>query len=70
MARGYRTMPYPSIQIIKELKRLGFGALITSDCHDASKLDHGFPLARDILIACGFTKKYILNEKGFCAVAL
>ncbi len=70
IARGYRTTPYPSIPILKELKRLGFGAVISSDCHDAAKLDCNFAQAGELLKFCGFREKYILTEGGFVPVAL
>lgn len=70
MARGYRTTPYPSIPILKELKRLGFSAIISSDCHDGRKLDCGFEQARELLLRCGFKEKYILTDSGFRAVEL
>ncbi len=65
IARGYRTTPYPTPAILKELKRLGFGAIISSDCHDVSKLDCGFDNAEELLRECGFRQVYILTEKGF-----
>ncbi len=70
IARGYRTMPYPSIPLIKELKRLGFGAIISSDCHDATKLDCAFDESRDILLHCGYTEHYLLTDSGFKATKL
>ncbi len=65
IARGYRKTPYPSIPILKELKRLGFGAVITSDCHDANMLDCGFDNAEELLKECGFKQIHILTETGF-----
>ncbi len=70
MARGYRSIPYPAPFIIKELKRLGFGAVITSDCHRKENLDFGFEEAAKLLEACGFRERYILTEQGFEAVPL
>lgn len=70
MARGYRTTPYPDPFVVKELKRLGFGAVITSDCHDANQLDCGFEAAAQLLKDCGFTEKYILTKDGFRGVPL
>lgn len=70
IARGYRKTPYPSPFLIKELKRLGFGAVISSDCHDSTKLECGFNLAAEILKFCGFREKYILTDKGFIPVSL
>ncbi len=65
IARGYRTTPYPAIPILKELKRLGFCPIITSDCHDKNMLECSFDMAREMLTESGFCEKYILTENGF-----
>ena len=70
IARGYRTTPYPSLTLLKELKRLGFGAVITSDCHDRKFLDYGFNDAAALLKECGFKEQYILTKEGFKATEL
>ncbi len=70
VARGYRNTPYPSPEIIKELKRRGFGAVITSDCHDRNKLDYKFEDSAELLRSCGYKEKYILTDNGFVAVEL
>lgn len=70
MARGYKTTPYPDLFIIKEMKRLGFGAIISSDCHDMTKMEYGFDMATELLRAGGFKERYILTDAGFKAVAL
>ncbi len=70
IARGYRTTPYPSIPLLKELKRLGFDPVITSDCHDANRLDCCFDDARQLLLHCGFRESFILTENGFAGQKL
>jgi histidinol-phosphatase (PHP family) len=70
MSRGYRTTPYPSVSLMKELKRLGFGVVITSDCHNKIYLDYKFEESAELLKECGFTEKYILTGNGFVAVPL
>jgi len=70
IARGYRTTPYPAPFIIKELKRLGFGAVVTSDCHDKNKLACCRTEAMELLAACGFKEQFVLTEKGFLPVPL
>ena len=70
MARGYRTAPYPAPAFLREFKRRGFGAVITSDCHSAPLLDHAFADAAALLRAYGFTEKYVLTDRGFTAVPL
>ena len=70
MARGYRTTPYPDLFLIKELKRLGFGAVISTDCHDRRKLDYGYEDAEKLLKKCGFKERFVLTEDGFVGVEL
>lgn len=70
ISRGYRKAPYPSVPIIKEFKRNGFGVVITSDCHDANHLDCYFKEATELLKSCGYKEKYVLTESGFTAVTL
>jgi len=70
IARGYRTIPYPAVPIMQELHRRGFGAVITSDCHNKAQLDCGFEAAADLLRLCGFREKYILTKDGFVPVPL
>lgn len=70
IARGYRRSAYPSMFLLKELKRLGFGVMISSDCHDRRMLDCGFGDAREMLITAGFDEQYILTEQGFKAISL
>lgn len=70
ISRNYRKTPYPTPFIVKEMKRLGYGAVITSDCHDAEYLDCHFDEARQLLSDCGYTERYILTKDGFRAVAL
>lgn len=70
ISRGYRKTPYPRPALIKELKARGFGAVITSDCHDRNHLDCRFDEAAELLKSCGFNEKYILTKDGWKAVAL
>ena len=70
ISRKNRTTPYPQKFIINEFKKLGFGAIISSDCHDKNYLDCGFEDARELLRECGYTERYILTDSGFCAVEL
>lgn len=46
IARGYRTTPYPAPFILKELKNLGCGIIISSDCHDKLQLNNRGSAAR------------------------
>ncbi len=70
MARGYRKSPYPAEFLLREMKKMGFGAIITSDCHDRKLMDYAFEDAARLLKKCGFTERYVLTEQGFKPVSL
>ena len=70
VARGNRTSPYPQDFIVKELHRLGFGVVITSDCHKKHLMDFWFEEGKAFLRNCGFTERHILTKDGFIPVPL
>ena len=70
ISRGYRTTPYPAPFLLKEMKRLGFGAIIAADCHDRDYLDCGYEDAARLLKEAGFTEHYVLKDEGFVAIPL
>lgn len=70
ISRGYRTSPYPQIEFLREFHRCGFGAVITSDCHDKNHIDCFYTEAEELLRTAGFSSKWILTENGFREVAL
>ena len=70
ISRGYRRSPYPTVDIIKEMKKMGFGVCITSDCHNKDFIDIFFEESRELLLSCGYKEKFILTEQGFVPVEL
>lgn len=70
IARGYRKTPYPMKNLLCELNERGFGAVISSDCHDARYLDLYFDECADMLSECGFKEKLVLTKNGFNAIGL
>ena len=70
IARGYRTSPYPQMEFIKEFRKCGFGAVISSDCHNKDFLDCCFEESRLLLQEAGFTTRWIFTDNGFKEVAL
>lgn len=70
IARGYRTTPYLTPYILKELKARGCGIIISSDCHDKHFLDCYFNDGLKLLKECGFTEYYVLKENGFTAIEI
>lgn len=70
IGRGYRTTPYPDAFLVKELKKQGFGAVITSDCHNSAWLDIGYKNALELLEECGYKEIYYLTDEGFKAASI
>lgn len=68
ISRGYRTTPYPSIFVLKEIKRLGGQITISSDCHDNNYLTHGFIDAINLAKQAGFNEYYVFTKNGFKSV--
>lgn len=70
ISRGYKKAPYPQTEFLREFNRCGFGAVITSDCHNKSFLDCHFEESAELLSAAGFRSRYILTDNGFTEVGL
>lgn len=70
ISRGYRTSPYPQREFLKEFKNCGFGAVITSDCHNKLYIDCFYNEAVELLREAGFSTKWILTSQGFREVSL
>lgn len=70
ISRGYRMTPYPQMEFLRAFKECGFGAIITSDCHDRNFIDCYFEEAEELLKAAGFRSKWILTREGFKEVGI
>lgn len=70
ISRGYRSSPYPAPFLIEAFRENGFGAVITSDCHDKNAIDCYFSESAALLKSCGYREHYLLTENGFVADAL
>ena len=70
VSRGYRALPYPQMEFIKEFRNCGYGAVITSDCHDKRFIDTYFEEAAQLLAQAGFKTRWVLTDAGFREVAL
>lgn len=68
--RGYKSTPYPQPEFIREFRKCGFGAVLSTDCHDKDYLDTCFEEARLLLREAGFTTRWILTDDGFKEVEL
>ena len=70
IARGYRTSPYPQTEFLREFLSCGFGAVISSDCHDKNYIDCYYREAEELLSFVGFKSKWILTDSGFTEVGI
>lgn len=65
MSRGYRTAPYPSEFLLRELKARGGRILVTSDSHAPNTITHAFDTVEDLLVSIGFKEIWVLSKNGF-----
>lgn len=62
MARGVRSVPYPSTEILKIIKKYGGGIMLSSDCHDKNFLDFAFDKAAALARGTGFTRAAVIKN--------
>lgn len=70
VGRGHRSTPYPQMEILREFRNCGFGAVISSDCHKKEFLDCNFADAEKMLLAAGFTHIFVLSDEGFRPISI
>ena len=64
ISRGYRTEPYPSKQLLRELCRMGGRIMINSDSHSVDTIGFHFAEAAKLASECGFTHTWALAPGG------
>lgn len=64
VAKGYRTTPYPSMDILREINARGGKVILSSDCHDGRILDYYFDEMLEMAKDAGFTRVSVLTENG------
>lgn len=64
MARGVKSVPYPSPAILKMIKENGGAIIFSSDCHDKRFLSYAFDEAAKLAKRIGFQRHGILTEHG------
>lgn len=65
IARGYRTTPYPYINLLHIIKKEGGKIILSSDCHDKDYLTFNFKETKKMLKDIGFTHTYHLYKNEF-----
>ena len=62
MARGAKSIPYPSPEILKMIKENGGKIAFSSDCHDKNYINHAFDTAVKLALEAGFKTHCIITE--------
>lgn len=70
IARSGRTSPYPQEFILREMKALGCGIVISTDCHRKEYIDVYFKEALELVKECGFKEIMIFDGKEFVPCAI
>lgn len=65
IARGYRTSPYPSLNLLRIMQRNGAKVMINTDCHNKENLDCFIKESRKLLKDVGFEYVYVLLDGEF-----
>ena len=65
IGRGYRTVPYPSEEILHVIRECGGKITYSSDCHNASAIAIGFEDSVALAKKCGFKSFMKLGADGF-----
>lgn len=64
ISRGYRTTPYPEVQILRYINEKGCDVILTSDCHNKNYLGFDFENTVNLIKECGFKRlAYLTNGK-------
>ena len=70
MARGKKSVPYPSPNILKMIYKKGGSITINSDCHDKNYLNFYFDEAVNLARSVGFKTVKKFTENGFLDVEI
>ena len=65
ISRGWRTAPYPSRELLWELKRRGARVTVSSDAHASDAVSCWFTQAEEMLRACGFSEIWTFDGREF-----
>lgn len=65
ISRGYRTSPYPSRELLMQLREMGGRVTVSADAHHTSGVTCAFEQAERLIKDCGFTEIWVLRGKGF-----
>ena len=64
ISRGYKTVPYPMPEMLKEWKRLGGTVVLSSDSHAVDTINYKFDEAYALARECGFDSAHFTDKYG------
>ena len=70
ISRGYRSVPYPTPEILKLFKKHNVRVIINSDAHAADTVDCAFDICEKMLIDAGFKYRCELTADGIKQVEI
>ena len=65
ISRGYRTVPYPALFLLREWRSMGGQVILTADAHHAHHVIFGYAQAAELAEAAGFRHGVVLTRKGW-----
>ena len=65
MSRGYRSVPYPALFLLREWRDMGGKVILTSDAHSASAIVWGYGEAAALARAAGYERAALLTASGW-----
>lgn len=70
ISRGYRTTPYPSRELLVQLREIGGKVTVSADAHHTGGVACAFDRAERLIKDCGFTEIWVLEGKAFVPVRI
>lgn len=71
IGRGYRSTPYPSGELLHQLREMGGRITVSADCHHVSGVICAFEQAEKLAKDCGFKEIWVLSgRRNFVPAAL
>ena len=65
ISRGWRSVPYPSEELLRHLNSIGGRVTVSSDAHAADTVTCAFDQAEALARACGFTELWQFDGRDF-----
>lgn len=64
VSRGYRSVPYPALFLLREWRDMGGKIILTADAHSAGTIVYGYAQAAELARAAGFQRSTLLTLAG------